>query len=134
MSLVEHLGLGLEVLEVSVVCVHGNWVLGALQQVAPLLKGGLNCQEFLIVDVVIALGGVECTGVESTGVQLAVGVDLRQHAPNGETGGIGLHNEGFRLVRMDQDRLGSEGVFQPFECLLGLSVPLKLDVFLSELG
>ena len=57
---------------------------GAFKVVAPLLEGFKDCQELLVIDLVVKLGGLHSMGVKSNRVQVTVvGRDLGNNGSDG---------------------------------------------------
>jgi hypothetical protein len=61
-----------EILEVFMVGVDTNWVLGTEEKRATTLETKDNAKEFLVVGVIIGLRGKETSGVEGDGVEAII--------------------------------------------------------------
>ena len=76
MALIQYLGLGLEVFQIPMIGQYSDLVGSPLEEVTPLLESYLDCQKFLIVDVIVPFVIVEAARVKSAWVESAIGVHL----------------------------------------------------------
>jgi hypothetical protein len=61
-----------EVLQVFVVCPDFDPVVGAFQEMVPVLQSSHDCQHFLVMDLIVPLHCVETFGVVSNRMPLVV--------------------------------------------------------------
>jgi hypothetical protein len=57
-------------------------VSSAEKVVTPLLQGMDDGEQFMVIDIVVLFCGTQCLQEISTGVQVSIGVLLRQHSPS----------------------------------------------------
>ena len=131
LATVKCLGLT-EVGEVSVVGEDLYWERGAMEVVAPGLQGANDCEEFSVVDVVVALGGGEGLGEVRARVPVAVGIGLEENSTRCMFRCVRSNGERGSEVREVEDGFGEEEAFEGVEGGLTSRGPIPGEVFLGE--
>ena len=94
----------------------------SLKVVAPSLESFKNCQEFLIVDVVVEFGGGKRPGVESDRMNF-VGDNDGKDGTEGVVRGVSFNDDLSVGVPLNEDRSGGEGLLQRIKGILTLISP-----------
>ena len=77
----------------------------SMEVMPPGLQGVDDCEEFLVIDVVVPFCRDEQLGKVGTGVLVTIGVCLEEDSAQGILRGIGGDSEGFGKVREMEDRM-----------------------------
>src|SRR5579859_3586453 len=83
----------------------------SLEHVAVMLQRIYNCQQLLVIDLVVELGWAKLSAMVRDRVQQSILAVLGNHCAKGEVRGIRLEDSGLRLVEVLKDRRfgGSKG-------------------------
>ena len=82
------------------------WVGASHEEVPPVFEASDNGQEFLVIDVIVSFGGVECLGVVPYwSFSLRLFMFLVEYRAGGECGGVDFQNELFEGVGLVEDRV-----------------------------
>jgi len=89
----------------------------AFDKVPPLLEGSDDCQDLLVMDLIVLFDGGQGLGEEGDWVPLFVfqrylGEDRTRH----KVGAVSFDAEAFGWVGRNEDRSGSDTSLQPSEC------------------
>jgi len=116
----------LEILEILVVTLDQDLVIGALEMVSPLFHCIDNRQELPIIRVVVLLGAGAFSRVEIDWVKNPESVILVEDAGDCEAACVGLQNDRFLRVEMLEDRCFGKGLFEFSKCEFGIPSPFPL--------
>jgi hypothetical protein len=116
----------LEILEILMVALDQNLVVGALEIVSPLFHCLDNCQELPIVHVVGLFGGTVFSRVEIDWAKNPKSVVLVKDAGECEAACIGLQNDRFLRDEMLEDRCLGKGLFELLKFKFGIPSPFPL--------
>src|SRR5579859_1983933 len=98
----------------------------SLEHVAVMLQRIYNCQQLLVIDLVVELGWAKLSAMVRDRVQQSILAVLGNHCAKGEVRGIRLEDSGLRLVEVLEDRRCSECSPELIECSLGTPIPNEL--------
>jgi len=79
---------------------------------SPDPEGLVDGQEFLIMSVIVSLGGTESAGMEGNGVDFTVFRDHGENSRESVVGGVGLDNELGVGYPMGENRSGDKSLLQ----------------------
>ena len=116
----------MEVLEVLVVTLDQDLVIGALEIVSPLLYCLDNHQELPILRVVVLFGRRAFSRVEIDWAKNPESVVLVKDAGDCKAACIGLQNHRFLRVEMRENQCFGKGLFEPLKCMFGIPSPFPL--------
>ena len=102
-------------MEVLVVGENIDNKLGSEQEVAPVLKGADDGEEFTIPNRVVTFGFSEGGGVIPHRVAQTVRVTLVEDGTCGKLGGVHFKFEGFIMIRLSEDGVGGGKVNEAVE-------------------
>ena len=92
-----------------------------------------DCEEFSVVNVIVALGWAKRLGEVSTGVPVTIDVSLEEYSSRGVLGCIGGNGEGGREVGKLEDGLRGECLFKDGKGGVARFIPFPGMRFLSEI-
>ena len=93
---------------------------------SPSRKGVDNGKKLLVVYVPVSLRGIESSGKESDGVELAFLIPLLKDGADSVSGGVTIDCEAFFKAGLSKDGGGTNSIHQSVECCLEFVVPIKL--------
>jgi hypothetical protein len=93
---------------------------------SPSCESVYNGEEFLVVDVPISLRGIEGSGKESDGVELAFLIPLLKDGANSVSRGVAINRESVLESGLSQDRGGANRVHKGVERRFKFIVPVEL--------
>ena len=77
---------------------------------SPICEGMNNGEKFFVVYIPISLGGVESSGKESDGVELAFLIPLLKDGANSVSGGVAINDELIFKSRLSKDRGSADSI------------------------
>ena len=85
-----------------------------------------NGEKFFVVDVPVSLCGIESSGKESDGVELAFLIPLLKDGADSVSGGVAINRELIFKAGLSQDRGGANCIHEGVERRFKFVVPIKL--------
>jgi hypothetical protein len=110
----------LEILEILVVALDQDLVIGALEIVSPLFQCLDNCEDLPIVSVVVLFSGRVFSRVEIDWAKNPKSVVLVKDAGDCTAACIGLQNDRFLRDEMLEDRCLGKGLFELLKFKFGI--------------
>ena len=118
----EHFG-GFEILEIYVVTLDQDLLIGALEIVSPLFHFLQNGQELPMVQVIVLFGGGAFPRVKIDWAKNPESIVLVKDAGDCEAACIGLQNDRSLRGELLEDRCFGKGLFELSKCNFGIPSP-----------
>ena len=106
--------------------VHDGLVRVSYEVWSPCRESVDNGEKFFVVYIPVSLSGVESSGKESDGVELAFLIPLLKDGANSVSGGVAINRESVFESGLAQDGGGTNRIHEGIKCGLELIVPIKL--------
>ena len=121
-----------EIREVVVVGIDDGFVRVSYKVWSPGCESMDNGEKFFVVYVPISLRGVERSGKESDGMELAFLIPLLKDSANSIGGGIAVDHELIFKSGLSQNRGSANSVYKGVERHLMFIIPIEFPPFCAE--
>ena len=121
-----------EIYEVVVVGIDDGLVWVAYEVWSPSCEGMYDGKKFLVIDVPVSLRGIESSGKESDGMELAFLIPLLKDGANSVSGGVAIDRESVFESGLPQDGGGANSIHEGVKGGFQFIVPIKLPSFRAE--
>src|ERR1700677_2532842 len=113
-----------EVLKILVIRKNLKTLLSAFQIMTPVFKATHDREHFSIIDFVISFDFIEGLGNEGAGIPFLVVLKNTEDISSSEARRVSFNSEGFRGIRVMEDRFGGETLLEVVEHKFFVFAPL----------